>query len=260
MQQVPDAAHWSSASSPEEPVKVDTYFASTVAIPHANANAKVTAKGMIANCGFMCHGTKGGRNCRKVIKGHNRGAVCPDCMDESLYLQCANGCLAYVHVGCADSAPHWTCSTCRAKVEEAARAEQSAKSSTSSEDESESAAGDIQATETVEFENYTDCHRHLRENHFVIKKKRFNKQMKLTHVDYICEKSICHAKLTVRCRAGDKIGGDSDAWLAPLLIEHQVGTLLALHPTSSVCTITTDCLFRKDAGTNRNSSKKPNSP
>ena len=250
-----DAAHWSSASSPEEPVQVQTYLADASTATISDANAKVTAKGRgeVLSCGFMCHGKdKCGRTCRKVINGHNRGAVCPDCMDESVYVQCANGCLAYVHVGCADRAP-WTCCACRAKPEKAAEEAPAVERPSSSKDESES-AGEEPTIETMEFENYTDCHSHLRDNHFVIKKKRFNKQMELTHVDYICEKSACHAKLTVKRRA------DSDAWLAPLLVEHQVGTILALPPTSNVCTITTDCLFRQVAGTKRNSSKKHNSP
>jgi hypothetical protein len=247
-----DPAHWSSPEGPVSPV--DEFFASAATDSTiSDANAKVTAKGRgeVLACGFMCHGKdKSGRTCRKVIKGHNRGAVCPDCMDESVYHQCANGCFAYVHVGCADSAPPWTCFTCRAKPKEAAEAAQAADASSS---ESES-AGEEPTIETLEFENYNECHVHLRQKHFVIKKKRFNKQSELRHVDYICEKSACNAKLTVKHRA------NSDAWLAPLFVEHQVGTILALRPTSSVCTITTDCLFRRVARTKRNLRKRHNSP
>lgn len=244
-----DATHWSSPSSTEEPVQVQTYLVSSETILDGNAKATAKVRGEVLSCGFMCHGKdKSGRTCRKVIKGHNRGAVCPECMEERVYFQCANGCLAYVHVGCADSAPPWTCSTCRAKPD------------ASSKDESESESAGEEETieeptiETMEFENYTECHVHMRDNHFVIKKKRVNKQMELTHVDYICEKSACHAKFTVKRRA------NSEAWVGPLSVEHQVGTLLALPPTSSVCTITTDCLFRQVAGTKKNSSKKHSSP
>jgi hypothetical protein len=248
-----EATHWSSPDSAQgTAVEVQSFLVGPEKT--SDGNAKVTAKGRreVLPCGFMCHGKhKSGRTCRKVVKGHIRGAVCPECMEESVYFQCANGCLAYVHVGCADSAPPWTCPTCRAKPEEAAEKSQA-------ESESESAGKeptiDEPTIETMEFENYTDCHAHLRDNHFVVKKKRFNKQMELTHVDYICEKSACHAKLTVKRRA------NSEAWAGPLLVEHQVGTLLALPPTSSVCTITTDCLFRQVAGTEKNSSKKHSSP
>jgi hypothetical protein len=245
-----DPAHWSSPEEPA-PAVVDGFFASAATI----SDAKVTAKGRseVLSCGFMCHGKdKSGRTCRKVIKGHNRGAVCPDCMEESVYYQCANGCLAYVHVGCADSG--WTCSTCRAKPEEAAGEAQSAASSSEAQSGGEEPVEEpaiAEPIETMEFENFTDCHVHLRQKHFVIKKKRFNKQGELTHVDYICEKSACNAKLTVKRRA------NSDAWLAPLSVEHQVGTILAL---PCVCTITTDCLFRQIARTKRNSRKKHNSP
>jgi hypothetical protein len=206
-----DTTHWSSASSPEEgasPLNVGTYLASSDSAQTRGA----TARGIL-RCGFMCHGKgKSGRSCRKMIKNHDRGAVCPDCMDESLFLQCSEGCLSYVHVECADSASSWTCPQCLAA--------KSVKGSSSSgnESESESAAGKERKIETMEFESYPDCHSHLRDNHFVIKKKRFNKQMQLTHVDYICEKSTCNAKLTVKRR------GESDVWLTPLLVQHQVGT------------------------------------
>lgn len=210
--------HWSSPGSAEGTVEVQTYLVSSEAM--SDGNAKVTAKGRggVLSCGFLCHGQdKGGRTCRKVIKGHNRGAVCPDCMDESVYYQCANGCFAYVHVGCADSG--WTCYTCRAKPEEAAQADASSKDESESESAGKEPTIEEPTIETMEFENYTECHVHLRSNHFVVKKKRFNKQMELTHVDYICEKSACHAKLTVKRRA------NSEAWVGPLLVEHQVGTL-----------------------------------
>lgn len=225
-----DTTHWSSASSPEEgssPLDVGTYMASgdrgavcaATDTTISDANAKVTAKGRgeVLSCGFMCHGKhKSGRTCRKVINGHNRGAVCPDCMDESVYHQCANGCFAYVHVGCADSAP-WTCDKCRAKPQEPEQVHQEQYS------ESESDAGSAseieEATiETIDFENHADCHGHLRDNHFVIQKRRFKKGGQLTHVDYKCEGLLCTAKFTVRRK------GDSEAWQAPLLVAHQVGS------------------------------------
>ena len=147
-----DTTHWSSASSPEEgssPLDVGSYMASGDSAPTLRA----TAKGILP-CGFMCHGKdKSGRggSCRKMIKNHARGAVCPDCMGESLFLQCSEGCHSYVHVGCADSAP-WTCDKCRAKPQEP-------------------------------------------------------EQVRL-----------CTAKFSVRRK------GDSEAWQAPLLVAHQVGS------------------------------------
>jgi hypothetical protein len=71
----------------------------------------------------------------------------------------------------------------------------------------------------------------MRGRHFVCKKKRSNKQGQQTHVDYICERSKCSAKFTVRRR------NESDAWLAPLSVEHQVGT------TTHVCTLTKSSLI-----------------
>ena len=212
-----DSTHWSSASSPEggsSPLDVATYMASGDSAPTLRA----TAKGMRLPCGVMCHGKdKSGRggSCRKMIKNHARGAVCPDCMDESLFLQCSQGCISYVHVGCADSAP-WTCDKCRAKPQEPEQVhqEQHSESDSGSASEMEEEA----TIETIDFENHAECHGHLRDNYFVIKKRRFNKGGQLTHVDYKCEGLLCTAKFSVRRKV------DSEAWQAPLLVTHQVGS------------------------------------
>jgi hypothetical protein len=71
-------------------------------------------------------------------------------MDESSYLQCANGCLAYVHVGCAKSAPHWSCCTCRAKPKEAALSSPNLEDGFKSEG---SESGEEKTIESMEFEN-----------------------------------------------------------------------------------------------------------
>jgi hypothetical protein len=209
-----DPAFWSSASSPEageDPANVESYL-----LKLSGDSAKTpgaTAKGSRAPlpCGFMCHGKeKSGRggNCRKMIQNHKRGAVCPECMDESLFLQCSEGCLSYVHVGCADSAHHWTCDKCSAKREEAVESLNAS---------SEAEEPEQETIETMHFENYNECHCHLRDNHFVVKKKRYNFRKELTHVDYKCEGLKCNAKFSVKRK------GESEIWQAPLFVAHQVG-------------------------------------
>ena len=213
---------WSSASSHEDPADVDSYLLRAAQSGDSAKTPGATAKGSRAplSCGFMCHGKdKSGRggNCRKMIKNHVRGAVCPDHMHERLFLQCSEGCLSYVHVGCTDSAHHWTCDKCRAKPEEAGES-----SNGSSEAESESESGEEPEQETIEietmhFENYNECHCHLRDNHFVVKKKRYNFRKELTHVDYKCEGLKCNVKFSVKRK------GESEIWQAPLFVAHQVG-------------------------------------
>lgn len=209
-----DSSHWSSeTSSPEglsgQRAPVECFFADS------NAKNATATKSKIAPCGFMCQGKdkNGSRNCRKQLLGHMRGAVCPDCMDCGQFFQCATGCLAYVHIGCADSLQPWICYVCRAKPKEMASDLVS-----SSADESVSELEEQKPIESMEFENYDECHAFLRDKHFMCKKKRYNKQKKLTHVDYICVKSKCTSKITVRRRDA------SEVWLAPLLLEHQVAT------------------------------------
>jgi hypothetical protein len=219
-----DPAHWSSASSPEEDSQ--TQVESFLVVSSLTTDAP-TVKVKTLSCGFMCQGKdkNGSRNCRKMVSGHIRGAVCPDCMDESKYFQCSTGCLAYIHVACADGALPWMCQACRGKSQEEVLSNCSNSEDELGSNQQEGSEPDEEKqSESIEFENYNDCHAFLRENHFICKKKRFNKQMRLTHVDYMCEKSKCSTKFTVRRR------GESEVWLAPLLLEHQVGTTAVTLP------------------------------
>jgi hypothetical protein len=142
--------------------------------------AQLPAKKKLA-CGFMCQGNKSGRACRKQVSNHYRGAVCPDCMDDSEFLRCSNGCLAYVHVGCiANGERSWKCLECKQKEQDP-------------EFNLAGACPDNSEAEVYQiFENYSDCHAHLRLRMFRVRNTFTNSQNVVTAVKYSCKNCSAH--------------------------------------------------------------------
>jgi hypothetical protein len=208
-----DEAHWSSGSSPE-------YGGGGLALrpedclKESNVTASDAKHGIpqLKVCGYMCQGSgpNGRSNCRKMVLRHVRGAVCPDCMDKCTYLQCAKGCLAFIHVACCDKDEKtWICRDCLVRV-----------SSDSSQSEEECVAPPaVQRIENVNFDDYDQCHLYLRQRFFMCKKKRFTKSGHLNQADYLCAKKCCNASFTVRRDI------KTDAWIVPSEAEHKVRTI-----------------------------------
>jgi hypothetical protein len=143
--------------------------------------SRLPAKNKLA-CGFMCQGSKSGRACRKQVSNHCRGAVCPDCMDDREFLRCSNGCLAYVHVGCiANGERCWECLECQQKEPVP---ESMAVASASAED--------IVSEVYQIFDNYLDCHAHLRLRSFRVRNTFTNSQNVITAVKYSCKNCSAH--------------------------------------------------------------------
>ena len=164
-------------------------------------------------CGFMCQGNNSGRACRKQVSKHNRGAVCPDCMDAKEFLQCSNGCLAYVHVGCIESGDRsWVCLDCKDKEPD----QVAAAVVTVEEAPALDSADDAEAQDYQMFDNFDDCHAHLRLMKFRIQKQYRNAQSVVTAVKYSCKH--CSANFFVRHDL------KADNWQVPIVPDHMVGT------------------------------------
>lgn len=170
--------------------------------------APVSEKKKLA-CGFMCQGNNGGRACRKQVSKHNRGAVCPDCMDSKEYLQCSNGCLAYVHIGCIENGDRsWVCLECKNKQPDQTETVEAAA-------EPQDSAVDAEAQDYQIFDNLEACHAHLRLRKFRIQNTFRNAQSVVTSMKYSCQ---CSAHFIVRhCH-------ETGNWQVPIGPDHMVGT------------------------------------
>jgi hypothetical protein len=191
------AATRQSTLTPEGVLKLDS-----------EASTAQVSKKKKLTCGFMCQGNIGGRACRKQVSKHNRGAVCPDCMGAKEYLQCSNGCLAYVHVGCIENGDmSWVCLECKNKEPDQIAAVEEAPVDS---------ADDAEAQDYQMFDNFDACHAYLRLRKFRIRNQRRNAQSVVTAVKYSC--SHCSAHFIVR---HDLKTGN---WQVPIGPDHMVGT------------------------------------
>jgi hypothetical protein len=202
-----DECRWSTPSPPSTTATTLTPE-SVLQLDSEAGKAKVFKKKKLA-CGFMCQGNNGGRTCRKQVSNHNRGAICPECMDAKEYLQCSNGCLAYVHVGCIESGDRsWVCLDCKNKQPDQIETVEAAA-------ELEDSAGDAEAEDYQIFDNFDACHAHLRLRHFRIQNSFRNAQNVVTSVKYSCK---CSAHFIVRhCH-------ETGNWQVPIGPDHMVGT------------------------------------
>jgi hypothetical protein len=202
-----DECRWSSPSSASPTRQSTSTLTPECVLKHDSeaSTAQVSEKKKL--CGFMCQGNKEGRACRKQVSKHNRGAVCPDCMDEKEYLQCSNGCLAYVHVGCIENGDRsWVCLECKNKEPDQISAVDEAPVHN---------ADDAEAQEHQLFDNFDACHSYLRLRKFRIQKQRRNAQSVVTTVNYSCEKCSAHFMVRHDLKTGN--------WQVPIGPDHMVG-------------------------------------
>jgi hypothetical protein len=196
---------WMSSSS-ESPVGGGGAAVILDVLAHDECSEE-TAKNKLLACGVMCESVAGGRSCRKQFKKHLRGTVCKDHMEPSSFVQCANGCEAYVHVGCQGSSDGpWKCSKCRASDERISAATPSANQ----------LPVPVAAEEEpiITFEDFDQCKKNLKRRNFNIETHHVTKQGVMNRVYFGCRK--CSVNFTARLCAS------SLKWLVPQNVDHKV--------------------------------------
>jgi hypothetical protein len=142
-------------------------------------------------------------------------------MDDKEYLQCSNGCLAYVHVGCGNGDSLWECLECKQKVTKEPDVPPLVSCDS---DDIAAEAAKAEAERYQSFEEFSDCHAILRLRKFRTRNTFYNSQNVVTGVTYACKK--CKAHFIVRHNL------ENSRWQVPEH-DHKVGT--SFHHKIAVC-------------------------